>query len=164
VNWREFGYDSRKEPALGTYTKYYADFIKNLYWGKFSDSGFELAYYGGDHLDRFSRYRPSLFSQPRIRGIPIGTDSFDDIFVASASHSLKLSELVKFQGIYNHAWVRNTSETSRFSGFHGLELDFGTTGPWGTYLQGIVTYALSGNLGRYETRWGVYILLFKPLG
>ena len=34
-------------------------------------------------------------------------------------------------------------------------------GPWGTFVKGTVTYALRGNLDRYNNRWGVYLLVFK---
>ena len=34
-------------------------------------------------------------------------------------------------------------------------------GPWGTFVKGTVTYALRGNLDRYNNRWGVYLLIFK---
>ena len=43
-----------------------------------------------------------------------------------------------------------------------MEFDFGTAGPWGTYLQGTITYALHGNIERYNTRWGAFLVIFKP--
>jgi hypothetical protein len=33
----------------------------------------------------------------------------------------------------------------------------------GTLLQGTVSYALDGNLARYNSRWGFYFLIIKPL-
>jgi hypothetical protein len=30
-------------------------------------------------------------------------------------------------------------------------------------MQGTVSYALDGNIPRYNSRWAVYILIFKPL-
>jgi len=42
-------------------------------------------------------------------------------------------------------------------------VDFGTAGPWGVYLQGMLTYAIKGNLERYNSRWGLYLIIFKPL-
>ena len=47
--------------------------------------------------------------------------------------------------------------------FDGLEMDFGTAGPWGAFFQGMVTYAIKGNIDRYNSRWGVYLLIFKNL-
>ena len=65
--------------------------------------------------------------------------------------------------MYNRAWGRNLDESSSFRTFDGLELDLGTVGPWSTFIKGTVTYALHGNLERYNSRWGVYFLVFKPL-
>ena len=68
------------------------------------------------------------------------------------------------EGIYNRAWGKNLDESPHFKTFDGLELDLGTVGPWGTYIQGTVTYALKGNIQRYNQRWGVYLLVFRPFG
>jgi hypothetical protein len=164
IGWKDFGF-AQSTPSLkrNQFDKYYADFSKYFYYGKFMKTGLDLSYYGGDKLDRFSRYRPSFLGRPRIKGIPSGTDSFDDIGLASMSHGFNLFDLIKFEGSYNHAWARNKAESNHFRGFDGLEFDFGTAGPWGTYLQGTVTYALAGNLERYNSRWGVYFLIFRPL-
>ncbi len=64
--WTQFGLPGPTEPFNQTFTRYYADFGKSLYFGRFTKTGFDFAYYGGDRLDRFSRYRPSFFSKPRI--------------------------------------------------------------------------------------------------
>jgi len=79
------------------------------------------------------------------------------------SYGFNVAELVKFEGVYNHAWGRNRQESNRFRDFDGLEFDVGTAAPWNMFLQGTISYALRGNLDRYNTRWGVYVLLFKPL-
>ncbi len=161
LGWREFGYGS--EPVNPDFTKYSAEFNKQIYLGRFTKGGISTSYYGGDRLDRFSRYRPSFLSRPRIRGIPSGTDSFDAVGLASVNYGFNVMELVKFEGYYNYARARNKVESRRFREFDGLEFDFGTAGPWGTFLQGTITYALRGNLERYNSRFGVYFLIFKPL-
>ena len=161
IGWQAFG--DGQEPVNATFTKYSGDFSKNFYFGKFTKAGLDFAYYGGDRLDRFSRYRPSFFSRPRIRGIPNGTDSFDAIAIGSVSFGFNLMELIKFEGLYNYARARNKAESRYFRQFDGLEFDFGTAGPWGTYLQGTTTFALRGNMERYNSRWGVYFMIFKPL-
>ena len=162
--WKQFGYPiGAKEPFYDKFTKYSGEFAKTYYLGSFTKTGWEVDYYGGDRLDRFSRYRPSFFSRPKIRGIPSGTDSFDAVAVASANFGFNILELIKLEGYYNYARARNKFESRQFKKFDGLQTDFGTAGPWGTYLQGTVTYALHGNLPRYNSRFGVYFMIFKPL-
>jgi hypothetical protein len=173
-SWKPFGFPGNPtatptpippnmQRAIPSYTRYYGDFDKNVYFGKFTRGGVDLSYFGGNPLDRISRYWPALFSQPNIHGIPGGTDSFDAIALARAYYGFNVAEFVKFEGSYNYARARNTDESLRFKKFDGVEFDASTAGPWGTYLQTTVTYALAGNLPRYNSRWAGFIMIFKPL-
>ncbi len=178
-NWKAFGFPGapgnptamppiaptppNMQRAIAAYTRYYGDFDKNVYFGKFTRGGVDLSYYGGNPLDRVSRYWPALFSQPNIHGIPGGTDSFDAIALARAYYGFNVAEFVKFEGSYNYARARNTAESLSFRKFDGVEFDASTAGPWGTYLQTTVTYALAGNIPRYNSRWAGFIMIFKPL-
>jgi len=150
-------------PATSHYTRYYGDFDKNVYIGKFTRGGVDLSYYGGNQLDRVSRYWPALFSQPNIRGIPGGTDSFDAIALARGYYGFNVAEFVKFEGSYNYARARNEGESLSFKKFDGVEFDASTGGPWGTYIQSSVFYAIDGNIPRYNSRWSGIIMIFKPL-
>ena len=66
-------------------------------------------------LDRFSRYFPSFFSNPRIHGIPGGTDSFDAIAMSNVHYGFNVMDLFKFEGLYSYARARNLDESSHFS-------------------------------------------------
>ena len=145
------------------FTLYNADLRKDYFIRKFTKGGWDLSYWGGDQLDRFSRYFPSFISSPRLHGIPPGTDSFDAIAMANVHYGFNVMDLVKVDGMYAYARARNLDESLRFRKFDGLEVNFNTPGPLGTLLQGTVSYALDGNTPRYNSRWAVYILVFKPL-
>jgi hypothetical protein len=164
LDWPAIGpIDGDQVAPATSFQKYYGDASKQFYIGKFTKAGLSASYYGGSHLDRLSRYQPSFLSRPRIRGIPSGTDSFDAVGVAGVQLGFNALDVVWVEGMYNRAWGRNLEESSSFRTFDGLELDLGTVGPWSTYIKGTVTYALHGNLERYNSRWGVYLLIFKPL-
>jgi hypothetical protein len=137
--------------------------MKTYYFNKFMRAGWDFAYYGGNQLDRFSRYQPSFFSQPRIHGLPSGYDSFDGVAIGSVNYGFNVMDLIKVEGMYSYARGRNLDESRRFKKFDGAELNFGTAGPRGTFIQGTVSYALAGNIPRYNSRWGAYIMIFKPL-
>jgi len=145
------------------FTLYDADLNKDYYIRKFTKGGWDLAYWGGDQLDRFSRYFPSFLTSPRLHGIPPGTDSFDAIAMANVHYGFNVMDLIKVDGMYAYARARNLDESLQFRKFDGLELNFNAPGPWSTLLQGTVSYALDGNIPRYNSRWAVYILIFKPL-
>lgn len=184
IGWRPFGCASLTPPPAGcgssspnpppenalliqrpqnAFTLYSADLNKNYYIGKFTKGGWDLSYWGGDQLDRFSRYFPSFLTTPRLHGIPPGTDSFDAIAMTNVHYGFNVMDLVKVDGMYAYARARNLDESLRFRKFDGLELNFNTPAPFGTLLQGTVSYALDGNIARYNSRWAAYILLFKPL-
>jgi hypothetical protein len=150
-------------PPQNAYTLYNADFNKDYYIGKFTKGGYDFSYWGGDQLDRFSRYFPSFFSAPRLHGIPSGTDSFDAIAMGNVHYGFNVMDFMKFDGMYSYARARNLEESSHFRKFDGLEVNFNTPGPKGTLVQGTVSYALDGNIARYNSRWGAYLMIFKPL-
>jgi hypothetical protein len=166
IDWRGFGYAASpahpRARLQSAYTLYDADFNKDYYIGKFTKGGWDAAYYGGDQLDRFSRYFPSFFSSPRIHGIPGGTDSFDAIAMANVHYGFNVMDLMKFEGLYSYARARNLDESSHFKRFDGVETNFNTAGPKGTLIQGTVSYALDGNISRYNSRWGMILMIFKP--
>jgi hypothetical protein len=174
IAWKQFGCEALSslcaEQSLpsklplpqSAYTLYDADLNKDYYFGKFTKGGWDMAYYGGDQLDRFSRYFPSFFSNPRIHGIPGGTDSFDAIAMSNVHYGFNVMDLMKFEGMYSYARARNLDESSHFRKFDGLETNFNTAGPAGTLVQGTVSYALDGNIARYNSRWGFTVMVFKP--
>jgi hypothetical protein len=184
IDWRPFGCTSLAQPPAGcgstssnpppqntlsvqpsqnAFTLYNADLNKDYYIGKFTKGGWDLSYWGGDQLDRFSRYFPSFLSSPRLHGIPPGTDSFDAIAMANVHYGFNVMDFMKIDGMYSYARARNLEESFQFRKFDGLELNFNTPGPLGTLVQGTVSYALDGNIERYNSRWAVYVLIFKPL-
>ena len=184
INWRPFGCSSLALPPAGcgsspsnpplqntlltqrpqnAFTLYNADLNKDYYIGKFTKGGWDVSYWGGNQLDRFSRYFPSFLSSPRLHGIPPGTDSFDAIAMANVHYGFHLLDFMKIDGMYAYARARNQEESLQFRKFDGLEVNFNTPGPLGTLVQGTVSYALDGNIARYNSRWAAYILIFKPL-
>jgi hypothetical protein len=185
IDWRPFGCASLAQPPAGcgfssanppppqnallvkrpqnAFTLYNADLYKDYYIGKFTKGGWDLSYWGGDQLDRFSRYFPSFLASPRLHGIPPGTDSFDAIAMANVHYGFNVMDFMKVDGMYAYARARNQNESLQFRKFDGLELNFNTPGPMGTLVQGTVSYALAGNLARYNSPWAAYILIFKPL-
>lgn len=172
IGWKQFGCTvsslqltgcSPAQPLESGYTLYDGDLNKDYYFKKFTKGGWDLSYYGGNQLDRFSRYFPSIFSQPNVHGIPTGTDSFDAIAMVNAHYGFNVMDMIKFDLMYNYARARNEEESSHFRKFDGLETHINTPGPFGTLMQSTVSYALDGNIDRYNSRWGVLFMVFKPL-
>lgn len=162
IDWRSFGYATSPAQKESAYTLYDGDLNKDYYIGKFTRGGWDMAYYGGVQLDRFSRYFPFYFTSPQLHGIPGGTDTFDAIAMTSAHYGFNVMDLVKFEGLYSYARARNLAESSQFHRFDGAELNFNTGGPKSTLIQGTVGYAINGNIARYNSRWSFILMIFKP--
>jgi hypothetical protein len=184
IGWTAFGCTSLAAPPAGcgspslnpppqntllvqrpqnAFTLYNADLNKDYYIRRFTKGGWDLSYWGGNQMDRFSRYFPSFLSAPRLHGIPPGTDSFDAIAMANVHYGFNVMDLMKVEGMYSYARARNLDESFKFRKFDGVEVNFNTPGPLGTLVQGTVSYALNGNITRYNSRWAAYVLIFKPL-
>jgi hypothetical protein len=170
--WRQFGCVAPtlqlngcapQHPLESGYTLYDGDLNKDYYFKKFTQGGWDLAYFGGNQMDRFSRYYPSIFSQPNVHGIPSGTDSFDAIAMANVHYGFNVMNVIKFDEMYSYTRARNELESSHFRKFDGLETRVNTPGPFGTLMQSTVSYAIDGNIDRYNSRWGVLFMIFKPL-
>ena len=102
--------------------------------------GWDFSYCGGNQMDRFSLYFPSLFSlRCVLHGIPSGTDLFDAITSGSVHYGFSVMDFIRIDGMYSYAPARNLQESSHFRKFDGLELSFNTPGPKGALVQGTVS-------------------------
>lgn len=163
LGWRRFGYANDPDPLHPNYNLYNADFNKTYYLPKFMRAGWDFSYYGGNDQDRIGRYWPGFFATPQLHGIPGGVDSFDALAMGNVSYGFNIFDVIKLEGLYSYARGRDLEESRAFKKYDGAEVNFGTAGPWATYLQGTVSYALDGNLDRYNSRWAVLFMIFKPL-
>lgn len=161
--WTSFGYPASAQRLEGAYTLYNADLSKDYYFTKFTKGGVDFSYEGGVQQDRFSRYQTSFLSPHGVHGVVGNPVSFDALAVASAHYGFNVMDLFKVEGQYSYAQARNLQMSSHFRNLQGAELNFNTAGPWGTLMQGSVSYAAHDALGPLNTRWGFQVMLFKPL-
>jgi hypothetical protein len=163
IGWREFGYVAEPtEPVLDSWTRYSIEVSQHLYAGKLTRGGVSAGYFGGHNLDRFSRYTPSFFERPAINGLPSGVGGYDEIATLGGYYGFNVLDLAKLQGSYTHAWTRNKGEGNELKQFDGLNFSVGVAGPFGTFVQGAINVALRGDLERYNSRWGIYMIVLKP--
>jgi len=161
--WRMWGLPDRPEKPVRTYTRAFGRLGKQFYLGSFVRFGAEAAYYTGSDLDRFSSYQPSVFSTPKIRGIPSGTVSLDKIASLALNLGFTAFDLIRIDGFYSYARCTENSAGGRRFDFQGLEFDFGTIGPWRSYIQGVVSLAVHGLPADYKSYVSIYLLMFIPL-
>ena len=163
AGWNGFGYADRPEVTYPDWTRYSIELDQHVFVGKLTQAGVSAGYFGGRHLDRFSQYSPSFLRRPTLHGIPNGVDSFDQVGALSGYYGFNVADLAKLQGYYTHAWTTNRLEGPGTRQFDGLDASIGFAGPFGTYMQGTVSFAIRGNLERYASRWGAYLVFLKPI-
>jgi hypothetical protein len=161
--WRPFGYTDVPEPTFSDWTRYSLELSQHVFVGKLTRAGVSAGYFGGDRLDRFSQYSPSFLGRPTMHGIPSGVDSFDQVVTLSGNYGFNVADLAKLEGFYTHAWTKNRLEGTGVRQFDGLDAAIGVAGPFGTFVQGSVSFAIRGNLERYASRWGTYLVFLKPI-
>jgi hypothetical protein len=162
LGWRGWGRPDSMETQQENYVKYSASLGKRFFIGSFTRIGAEIAYFSGLNLDRFSSYQPSLLSVPKIRGVGSSAIALESVGVLSLNLGFTVLDFIRLDTYYNFARSREYQGADKFIDFHGMELDFGTIGPWSSYIQGRITYALAGPLERYKSRWGIYLVMFIP--
>jgi hypothetical protein len=163
LGWRAFGYANDPAVTFSDWTRYSLELSQHVFVGKLTRAGVSAGYFGGDRLDRFSQYSPGFLTRPTMHGIPSGVDSFDQVATLSGNYGFNVADLAKLEGFYTHAWTKNRLEGTGVRQFDGLDASIGIAGPFGTFMQGSVSFAIRGNLERYASRWGTYLVFLKPL-
>ena len=80
------------EPLQPAYVRYSGSLSRDVYLGLFQKLHFNAAYFGGEHLDRFSRYQFGLFDDTRIHGVPASGLRFDDLAMVRGSYTFNIFE------------------------------------------------------------------------
>lgn len=163
LGWKSWGLPEHNEKLQNSYKHAYARFGKQFYFGSFTRCGVELAYFTGFDLDRFSCYQPSVLSSPKIRGIPSGTVSLEKVGVIGLNLGYTIFDFIRLDAYYNLARCYEQPDIGQRFDFQGLEFDFGTIGPWNSYIQGVISFAIDGLPERYSSRWSIYLVMFLPL-
>jgi hypothetical protein len=163
LGWRAFGYADDPTVTFSDWTRYSLELSQHVFVGKLTRGGVSAGYFGGDRLDRFSQYSPGFLERPTMHGIPSGVDSFDQVATLSGYYGFNVADLAKLDGFYTHAWTENRLEGPGIRQFDGLDASIGVAGPFGTFVQGSVSFAIRGNLERYASRWGAYLVFLKPI-
>ncbi len=92
-SWKPWGpADALEVDPPRTYAKYAAHVSRDLYVNVFQKIHLNGSYFGGQDLDRFSRYQFGLFDDTRIHGVPASGVRFDRVAMARGSYSLNIFE------------------------------------------------------------------------
>ena len=164
LGWRTWGDPSSPEISKATYAKYSASLSRDFVLGPFQKIHVDGAWFGGDDLDRLSRYQFGLFEATRIHGVPSSGLRFDDILLARGSYSFNVFDQYRLDLFVDQAWGRDQTfgnDRQPITGI-GAAVNFRTPW-WGTLLRADVGKAFLPD--RYDGIGStvVQVMLQKPL-
>src|SRR5262249_37362655 len=145
------------------YEKYQASWSGDSFIGPFQKLHLTGAYFGGQDLDRFSRYQFGLFDDTRIHGVPSSGVRYGELAMARGSYSLNVFEQYRLDLFLDRAWGRDDPGHGAWDPIMGLGVAVNVRAPWDTILRADVGTsslpARSGALGPPVFQ----ILLPKPM-
>jgi hypothetical protein len=130
--WEFWGDPATSEfnPDQQNYRKYSLSVSKDRYFSGFRKLHLGVAYLGGSNLDRFSKYEFGTFSGNPIRGYKSGSLRTESAFVANVSYGLNIEDLIRFEGFYDQAILRDKRSGFHDTYFSGAGLLASVNGPW----------------------------------
>ncbi|HEY7056086.1 MAG TPA: hypothetical protein VH458_06160 [Vicinamibacterales bacterium] len=170
ASWRPWGLSDPARPDEGleepqrTYVRYSGNLSRDFFLGPFQKVHLNGGYFGGERLDRFSRYQFGLFDDTRIHGVPASGVRFDDLAMARGAYTFDLLQMYRFDFFLDQAWGRDLSATRDWQRLTGIGIAFNVRAPYNTILRADVGHAWLPPQYRGIGSTVVQILLLKPLG
>ena len=163
-DWTAWGFPDNPSPVETTYTKFSANLSRDFYPSPIQKIHLNGAYFGGQRLDRFSRYQFGLFDDTRIHGVPASGVRFDDLGMVRGSYTFDVMQLYRLDVFLERAYGRDLSVSRDWHPITGLGTALNLRAPFNTILRVDVGHALMppGYRGIGSTTFQV--LLLKPLG
>jgi hypothetical protein len=130
--WERWGdpATSEFEPGQRDYVKYSFSVSKDQYFSGFRKLHVGLSYLGGTDLDRFSRYEFGAFSGTPLRGFKSGSLRTEQALVAGVSYGLNIEDIIRFEGFFDQAVLRDHASGFDNTYFAGAGLLGSINGPW----------------------------------
>jgi hypothetical protein len=169
-SWKAWGLFDPTQPGGGlnaperTYTRYSANLSRDFYLNPLQKLHLNGGYFGGDHLDRFSRYQFGLFDDTRIHGVPASGVRFDDLAMARGSYTFDLLQLYRLDLFLEQAWGRDLTVGRTWQPLTGVGFAVNVRAPYNTILRADVGHAFLPKNYSGIGSTVVQVLLLKPLG
>jgi hypothetical protein len=168
--WRPWGLPDPS--ALGggleapqrTYLRYSAGLSRDLFVGVFQKLHLYAGYFGGEHLDRFSRYQFGLFDDTRIHGVPASGLRFDDLAMVRGSYTFNIFEQYRIDLFLERASGRDRAVGREWQSLTGTGIALNVRAPFGTILRADIGHSLLPSRYRGIGSAVVQIMFLKPLG
>jgi hypothetical protein len=153
----------RRSGDQPTYTKYTASISRDWYFKAVHKIHLNGAWFGGERLDRFSKYQFGLFDDTRIHGVPASGVRFQELTMARGSYSFNLLDLYRLDLFLEQAWGRDRDVAPAWRPVTGLGAAANLRVRWNMILRAEAGKSLLPAGYRDVGSTTVQILLLKPL-
>ena len=164
-DWQPWGpADALELNPPRTYVKYAVHVARDVFIDAFQKVHVNASYFGGERLDRFSRYQFGMFDDTRIHGVPASGVRFDNLAMVRGSYSFNIFEQYRLDLFAEQAWGEDRALDRRWHPVTGLGFAVNLRAPWNTILRADVGKSLLPDRYAEAGSTVVQIMLLKPLG
>jgi hypothetical protein len=163
AGWEPWGDVSKFDPDTQSYWKYRLVGKKDFFFKTFHKIHVDAGFFGGERLDRFTKYQFGLFDETRVRGVPSTAVRFSELVLARASYSFNVFDQFRFEVFYDRAWGDDPEQGFDRIAFSGLGAGFNVRGPWHTIVRADIGKALLPDVLSGAGSVVAQVLILKPL-
>ncbi|MBZ0113321.1 MAG: hypothetical protein K8J08_12740, partial [Thermoanaerobaculia bacterium] len=145
------------DPDSDQFYRYSARLAKSWYLSKFRKIGAEVAWVGGENLDRFNKYEFGSFSSTRVHGYQSSRTRAEEAALAHLSYGKNIGELFRIEGLVDMALASDQETGLDNELLAGLGLSGNFLGPWGTIVRVDAGVAVAGP----DDGFGIELLFLK---
>ena len=135
AEWEPWGHVEEFDPATRSYWRYRAVLGKDFFFKTFHKIHVDGGWFGGERLDRFTKYQFGLFDETRVRGVPSTAVRFAELILARASYSFNVFDQFRIEVFYDLGWGDDRAQGLERVRFSGLGLGLNLRGPRHTIIR-----------------------------
>ncbi len=135
ADWEPWGDVEEFDPATRSYWRYRVVLGKDFFFKTFHKIHVDGGWFGGERLDRFTKYQFGLFDETRVRGVPSTAVRFAELILARASYSFNVFDQFRVEVFYDQGWGDDRAQGLERVRFSGLGLGLNLRGPRHTILR-----------------------------
>jgi hypothetical protein len=165
AHWDPWGPANALETdAPRTYWKYAVHASRDFFIDTFQKIHLNGSFFGGERLDRFSRYQFGMFDDTRIHGVPASGVRFDQLAMARGSYSFNIFEQYRLDLFAEQAWGQDRTVDTSWQPLTGFGMAVNLRAPWNTILRADVGKSILPDRYSGAGSTVLQIMLLKPLG
>jgi hypothetical protein len=132
------------DPAQKDYLLWQVVASKTWYLPRFQRFSAEADYFGGQDLDRFSKYGFGSFGQTRVHGYQTGRVRAEDGFATHLGYGFGVGEAFRLEGVLDAALVNDAISALDNELLAGVGIVGQFLGPWRTIVRVDLGVAVTG--------------------